>query len=133
LKLIEYRNLAQTSIELTWIQALLTELHVSFNTHVLYCDNLSVVVSFAHNPVSFNTHVLYCDNQSVVVSIAHNRVFHNRAKHMKIDVFFVREKVLAKQLSYFIFGLVGRCFNQVTFFSKILGSKGQTQCEQILL
>jgi len=67
--------LAQTSTELTWIQALLTELHVSFHTLVLYCDNQSVV------------------------SIAHNPVFHGRTKHIEIDVFFVREKVLAKQLS----------------------------------
>ena len=71
----EYHSLAQTSTELTWIQALLTELHISFNTPVLYCDNQSVV------------------------SIAHNPVFHGRTKHMEIDVFFVREKVLTKQLS----------------------------------
>jgi len=68
-------SLAQTSTELTWIRALLTELRVPFTTPVLYCDNQSAV------------------------SIAHNPVFHSRTKHMKIDVFFVREKVLAKQLS----------------------------------
>ena len=71
----KYHSLAQTSTELTWIQALLTELRVPFTTPVLYCDNQSAV------------------------SIAHNPVFHSRTKHMKIDVFFVREKVLAKQLS----------------------------------
>ena len=42
--------------------------------------------------------MLYCDNQSEV-SIAHNPVFHSRTKYLKIDVFFVREQVLAKQLS----------------------------------
>ena len=66
--------MAQNSAELTWIHALLTELQVPFTTPVLYCDNQSVV------------------------SIAHNPVFHSRTKHMKIDVFFVREKVLAKKL-----------------------------------
>jgi len=71
----EYHSLAQTSTELIWIRTLLTELHVSFNTPVLYCDN------------------------QTVVSIAHNPVFHSRTKHMEIDVFFVREQVLAKQLS----------------------------------
>ena len=71
----EYRSLAQTSTELTWIRTLLTELHVSFQTPVIYCDNQSAV------------------------SIAHNPVFHSRTKHMEIDVFFVREQVLAKQLS----------------------------------
>ena len=72
---VEYLSLAQTSTELTWIQALLTKLRVSFTTPVLYCDNQSDV------------------------SITHNPVFHSRTKHMEIDVFFVREKVLAKQLS----------------------------------
>ena len=59
----EYHSLAQTSTELIWIRTLLTELHVSFNTPVLYCDN------------------------QTVVSIAHNPVFHSRTKHMEIDVF----------------------------------------------
>ena len=70
----EYRSLAQTSTELTWIRTLLIELHVSFQTPMIYCDNQSAV------------------------SIAHNPVFHSRTKHMEIDVFFVREQVLAKQL-----------------------------------
>ena len=72
---VEYRSLAQTFTELTWIQTLLTELRVSFTTPVLYCDN------------------------QCVVSISHNPVFHSRTKHTEIVVFFVREKVLAKQLS----------------------------------
>jgi len=33
------------------------------------------------------------------VAIAHNPVFHNRTKHLAIDVFFVREKILAQQLT----------------------------------
>ena len=60
---------------MTWIHTLLTELQVSFVTPVIFCDNQSVV------------------------SIAHNPVFHSRTKHMEIDVFFIREKILAKQLS----------------------------------
>lgn len=32
------------------------------------------------------------------MSIAHNPMFHNHTNHMKIDVFFIREKILAKQL-----------------------------------
>lgn len=29
---------------------------------------------------------------------AHNPIMHSRTKHMKIDLFFVREKVMVKQL-----------------------------------
>ena len=71
----EYHKIAHTSIELTWIYTLLIELQVSFTTPIIFCDNQSAV------------------------SIAHNPVFHSRTKHMEIDVFFVREKILAKQLS----------------------------------
>jgi histone deacetylase 1/2 len=71
----EYRSLAHATAELLWVQTLLTELHVSFTSPVIYCDNLSAV------------------------SLAHNPVMHARTKHMEIDLFFVREKVLSKQLS----------------------------------
>lgn len=49
--------------------------------------------------VSFTTPAIFCDIQSVV-SIPHNPVFHSRTKHMEIDVFFVKEKILVKQLSF---------------------------------
>jgi histone deacetylase 1/2 len=71
----EYRSLAHATAELLWVQTLLTELHVPFTPPVIYCDNLSAV------------------------SLAHNPVMHARTKHMEIDLFFVREKVLSKQLS----------------------------------
>ncbi|KAK2354410.1 putative mitochondrial protein [Trifolium repens] len=71
----EYRSLAHATAELLWVQTLLTELHVSFTSPVIYCDNLSAV------------------------SLAHNPVMHSRTKHMEIDLFFVREKVISKQLS----------------------------------
>ena len=71
----EYRSIAQTSSELTWIHALLTELKAPFSTPVIFCDNQSVV------------------------SIAHNPAFHSRTTHMEIDVFFIRGKIQAKQLS----------------------------------
>uniref|UniRef100_A0A151UE46 Copia protein n=1 Tax=Cajanus cajan TaxID=3821 RepID=A0A151UE46_CAJCA len=40
---------------------------------------------------------LLCDNQSAV-AIVHNPIFHNKTKHMEIDVFFVRDKVLSMKL-----------------------------------
>jgi hypothetical protein len=48
--------------------------------------------------VPFVTPIIYCDNQSAVL-LAHNPILHARTKHMEIDLFFVREKVLAKQLT----------------------------------
>jgi histone deacetylase 1/2 len=32
------------------------------------------------------------------VSLTHNPVLHNRTKHMELDIFFVREKVISKNL-----------------------------------
>ena len=41
---------------------------------------------------------MLCDNSSAV-QLAHNPVLHARTKHMELDVFFVQEKVLTKQLA----------------------------------
>nr|KYP64927.1 Retrovirus-related Pol polyprotein from transposon TNT 1-94 [Cajanus cajan] len=71
----EYRSLAQATSEVLWIQTLLHELRVPFSTPTIYCDNQSTV------------------------SLAHNPVLHSRTKHMEINLFFVREKVLANQLT----------------------------------
>lgn len=45
----------------------------------------------------FSTPTAWCDNISVG-SLASNAVFHNRTKHIEIDVHFVREQVAAKKL-----------------------------------
>ena len=50
--------------------------------------------------VPFCTPTIYCNNKSVV-AISYNPVLHARTKHMEIDNFFVREKVLTKQLFFF--------------------------------
>lgn len=70
----EYRSLANTAAEVLWIQSLLAELKVPFSTPVLYCDNLSTV------------------------ALSHNPVLHAKTKHMELDIFFLREKVLNKSL-----------------------------------
>ena len=70
----EYWSLAQVTAEILWIQTILSELGVSFKTPVVFCDNQSAV------------------------ALAHNPVLHTKTKHMEIDVFFVRERVLTKQL-----------------------------------
>ncbi|KAK2455259.1 hypothetical protein QL285_002731 [Trifolium repens] len=73
----EYRSMANTAAELLWIQSLLGELKVQFLVPTLLCDNLSAV-ALTHNP------------------ILHSRT---RTKHIDLDIHFVREKVLAKQLN----------------------------------
>ncbi|CAJ2641428.1 unnamed protein product [Trifolium pratense] len=70
----EYRSLANLSAEILWLQSLLTELSCGFYTPKILCDNLSTV------------------------SLAHNPTLHHRTKHMELDIFFVREKVLNKSL-----------------------------------
>jgi len=71
----EYRALAQATTDALWVQTLLQELTVPFSNPIVYCDNQSAVF------------------------LAHNPILHTRTKHMEIDLFFVREKILAKQLS----------------------------------
>jgi histone deacetylase 1/2 len=70
----EYRSLAQASAEVLWMQSLLKELRVTTKVPQILCDNLSAV------------------------SLAHNPVLHSRTKHMELDIFFVRRKVLNKSL-----------------------------------
>jgi hypothetical protein len=67
--------MAHTHAELLWIQSLLTELHVPFHPPTLLCDNLSAV------------------------ALSHNPILHNRTKHIELDLHFVRERVLTKQLT----------------------------------
>jgi len=56
------------------MQSLLTELRVPIKVPQVYCDNLSAV------------------------SLAHNPVLQSRTKHMELDIFFVREKVMNRSL-----------------------------------
>ncbi|GJY83844.1 ribonuclease H-like domain-containing protein [Tanacetum coccineum] len=64
----EYRALASVTSEVIWILKILKDLHI---------ENLL--------PVS-----LHCDSNSAI-KIAANPVFHERTKHLKIDLHFVRE------------------------------------------
>lgn len=73
----EYRALAHTVAELSWIQGLLSELRLPRQPEppIVYCDNLSTVL------------------------LAANPVLHARTKHMELDLHFVREKVQSKLIS----------------------------------
>lgn len=41
--------------------------------------------------------MLWCDNVSAI-ALSMNPVFHSRTKHIKVDYYYVREKVLCKDL-----------------------------------
>ncbi|GJY30360.1 ribonuclease H-like domain-containing protein [Tanacetum coccineum] len=68
----EYRALAFVTYEVIWVFKILKDLD---------CSNLLPVKVF-------------CDN-NLTIKIATNPIFHERTKHLKIDLQFVREKILA--------------------------------------
>ena len=71
----EYRCLAQTAAEVTWLCSLLRDLHIPLSSiPLIWCDNVSAI------------------------SLTFNPVFHAQTKHIEIDYHFVREKVTQKQL-----------------------------------
>ncbi|RZB76459.1 Retrovirus-related Pol polyprotein from transposon RE1 [Glycine soja] len=70
----EYRSLTQVTSEILWLESLLKELHIPFDTPLIFYDNQSSI------------------------ALAHNPVLHACTKHMELDIFFVREIVLNKDL-----------------------------------
>ncbi|KAK2999218.1 hypothetical protein RJ639_022822 [Escallonia herrerae] len=72
----EYRSMAVTTCELTWLKSFLLSLGVHHD-----------------RPMR-----LLCDNQAAL-HIASNPVFHERTKHIEIDCHYVREQLLAGNIS----------------------------------
>ena len=67
---VEYRAMANTAAELTWMSFILKDLHIPLaSTPTLYCDNTSAL----HMTI--------------------NLVFHARSKHIELDYHFVHERV----------------------------------------
>ena len=93
----EYRAMATTSCELTWILHLLQDLHVQ---HV--------------KPA-----LMYCDNQAAL-HIAANPVFHERSKHIEADCHVVRNKILEGKLKTFY---VSTKDQLADVFTKALGAE----------
>jgi hypothetical protein len=71
----EYRAMASTASELTWIKQVLTDLNVKIEGSMK----------------------MFCDNQAAR-HIAANPVFHERTKHIEVDCHFIREKIQAKEI-----------------------------------
>ena len=71
----EYRALASASAEITWIQSLFNEISIKYTSlPTIWCDNISAT------------------------ELAKNPVYHSRTKHIEMDMHFIRDKVLAKEL-----------------------------------
>lgn len=66
----EYRSMAITACEITWLRGLLTDMGLIFDSPT----------------------VLHCDNQAAL-HIASNPLYHERTKHIEIDCHFIREKI----------------------------------------
>ncbi|KAL7585123.1 hypothetical protein Lser_V15G44364 [Lactuca serriola] len=67
----EYRAIASTTCEIIWLRQLLRDFDIN-NTEAT---------------------LLFCDNDSAI-KIASNPIFHERTKHLEIDLHFVQERVL---------------------------------------
>lgn len=71
----EYRALAHAAAEISWMQSLLKELNIpQKNVPIIWCDNIGANALVA------------------------NPVYHSRTKHIELDVHFIRDKFLAKEL-----------------------------------
>lgn len=67
----EYRALAMVVAELYWIRMLLKDLNIPLTSPP----------------------TIWCDNQSAI-ALAANPVYHARTKHIEVDFYFIREKVV---------------------------------------
>ncbi|CAL9009705.1 unnamed protein product [Prunus brigantina] len=71
----EYRQLAYTAAELSWLRSLFRDLQLPLSRPTIWCDNISSI------------------------ALASNPVFHSRTKHLEVDYHYVREKVIRGELA----------------------------------
>nr|KYP62723.1 hypothetical protein KK1_017271 [Cajanus cajan] len=67
---VEFRSVAAITLELLWLQSLLSELKVPSTIPKAYCDSLGMIMLVA------------------------NPIMHSRSKHFKLNLYFVRDKVI---------------------------------------
>ena len=92
----EYRALATSAAELSWLRILFKELNIYLPyVPVIWCDNISAI------------------------ALSANPVFHSRTKHLEVDYHFVREKVLRKDLCV---GFISGADNFADVFTKPLSA-----------
>ena len=71
----EYGALASASAEITWLHSLFKELKIEcISVPTIWCDNISAT------------------------ELAKNPVYHSRTKHIELDMHFIRDKVLVREL-----------------------------------
>lgn len=105
---IEYRALATTAIELSWLSILFKELRIYLS----------------HVPV------IWCDNV-FSIALSANPIFHSRTKHLEVDYHFTRRKVLYKQLQI---GVVSGNDNFANVFTNSLPAPPfQFHCAKLLI
>jgi histone deacetylase 1/2 len=73
----EYRQLALTAAEISWLRSLFLDLGLFLTCPRIWCDNVSAI------------------------ALASNPVFHGRTKHIEVDYHYVREKVVHQELQVF--------------------------------
>uniref|UniRef100_A0A803NS27 Uncharacterized protein n=1 Tax=Cannabis sativa TaxID=3483 RepID=A0A803NS27_CANSA len=89
----EFRSLANVVAKLTWLHSLLFELHATLpRPQVLWCDNLSTVL------------------------LTVNLVLHARTKHIELDLYFVREKIMQQLVDIRHVPAVGQIADGLTIF-----------------
>jgi hypothetical protein len=92
----EYRAMATTTMEIVWLQQLISDMGIHLQNPTRLC----------------------CDNKSSIY-IARNHTFHERTKHIEMDCHFVREEYLKKTIDL---PYVTSEYQLADFFTKALCS-----------